>query len=110
MAIEQRRRGTLRDARAGAAGYGAPAGGGSVAGSIGDARASSALSGIAYGTGALGTPRSIVTAWMNSPGHRANILDSSYRETGLGAVAQVPASLSERQSGGIYTQDFGAHD
>jgi uncharacterized protein YkwD len=65
---------------------------------------------IAYGTGSLATPRSIVTAWMNSPGHRANILDASYRQTGLGALAKVPASLSHGQAGGIYTQDFGVHD
>jgi uncharacterized protein YkwD len=65
---------------------------------------------IAYGTGSLSTPRSIVTAWMNSPGHRANILDPSYRQTGLGALAQVPVSFSHRRAGGIYTQDFGVHD
>jgi uncharacterized protein YkwD len=65
---------------------------------------------IAYGTGSLGSPRSIVTAWMNSPGHRANILDASYRQTGLGALAEVPTSLAPGQPGGIYTQDFGVHD
>lgn len=29
-----------------------------------------------------------VTGWMNSPGHRANILQSEYRETGVGVWRQ----------------------
>jgi uncharacterized protein YkwD len=65
---------------------------------------------IALGTQTLSTPRSIVAAWMNSPGHRDNILEASYRQTGLGALAQVPASRSQGQAGGIYTQEFGIHD
>jgi uncharacterized protein YkwD len=35
---------------------------------------------IAYGY----TPTSVVTAWMNSSGHRANILSKVYRSTGVG--------------------------
>ncbi|HLL92175.1 MAG TPA: CAP domain-containing protein [Solirubrobacteraceae bacterium] len=62
---------------------------------------------IAWGTGALATPRAIVAAWMASPGHRANILDPHYRETGIGVSAHPPASLAHGQSGAIYTQDFG---
>ena len=30
------------------------------------------------------TPKEVVSAWMNSPGHRANILDSSYVYIGVG--------------------------
>lgn len=30
------------------------------------------------------TPQAVVTAWMNSPGHRANILNSSYTKIGVG--------------------------
>jgi uncharacterized protein YkwD len=63
---------------------------------------------IAWGTLWLATPQAIVTAWMESPGHRANILDSSYRETGVGVSPRPPASLAEGQAGAIYTQDFGA--
>ncbi len=44
---------------------------------------------------------------MASPGHRANILDPHYRETGIGVSAHPPASLAHEQSGAIYTQDFG---
>jgi uncharacterized protein YkwD len=62
---------------------------------------------IAWGTLYLATPRAIVAAWMASPGHRANILDARYRETGIGVSAHPPASLSHGQAGAIYTQDFG---
>ncbi len=62
---------------------------------------------IAWGTLWLSTPRAIVGAWMASAGHRANILDPRYRETGIGVSAQPPASLAHGQPGAIYTQDFG---
>lgn len=39
---------------------------------------------IAYG---YRTPQSVVDAWMNSSGHRANILHSSYTQIGVGYVA-----------------------
>ena len=62
---------------------------------------------IAWGTLWLATPQSIVNAWMASPGHRANILDAHYRETGIGVSPHAPASMSGGQAGGVYTQDFG---
>lgn len=62
---------------------------------------------IAWGTLSLATPKAIVEAWMASPGHRANILDASYHETGIGVAPSVPRSLGEDQPGGMYTQDFG---
>ena len=40
-----------------------------------------------------------VTAWMNSSGHRANILNSSYNYTGLAVV-------SSPRYGKIYVQMF----
>jgi uncharacterized protein YkwD len=58
---------------------------------------------IAWGTLWLGTPRTIVKAWMQSPGHRANILDGAYRYSGIG----IDPEVSEGQTGGMYTQDFG---
>jgi uncharacterized YkwD family protein/spore coat assembly protein SafA len=39
---------------------------------------------IAYGQR---TPEQVVEAWMNSPGHRANILHTSFSEIGVGYVA-----------------------
>ncbi len=62
---------------------------------------------IAWGTRGLATPRAIVAAWMASPGHRANILDPRYRETGIGISPHPPASKAHGQPGAIYTQDFG---
>lgn len=32
------------------------------------------------------TPEAVVTAWMNSPGHKANILSSNYSKIGVGYV------------------------
>ncbi len=40
-----------------------------------------------------------VTAWMNSSGHRANILNSSFNYTGIGVV-------SSSRYGKIYVQQF----
>ena len=40
-----------------------------------------------------------VTAWMNSPGHRANILNSSFNQTGIGVV-------TGSKYGKIYVQMF----
>ncbi len=62
---------------------------------------------IAWGTLSLATPRAIVAAWMSSAGHRANILDPHYRETGIGVSPHPPVSLAHGQPGAIYTQDFG---
>jgi len=39
---------------------------------------------IAYGTGSYGTVRSIMRAWLNSPGHRDNILGRGYSDFGVG--------------------------
>ena len=34
------------------------------------------------------TPQEVVNAWMNSSGHRANILNASYKRIGVGYVSQ----------------------
>ncbi|MEW2156417.1 CAP domain-containing protein [Streptomyces sp. NPDC007189] len=49
---------------------------------------------VAYG---YDTPEQVMTGWMNSPGHRANILNCSYKEIGVGLA----------QPGSYWTQDFG---
>jgi uncharacterized protein YkwD len=59
---------------------------------------------LAWGTGSLGTPRGAVQAWLDSPGHRANILRRTYRELGVGVVIGVPVSDA---AGATYTVDFG---
>jgi uncharacterized protein YkwD len=60
---------------------------------------------LAWGTGALATPGSIMQAWMNSPGHRENILNSSYREIGIGIVSGNPARADG--AGATYVTEFG---
>jgi uncharacterized protein YkwD len=62
---------------------------------------------IAWGTLSLATPKAIVAGWMASPGHRANILDAAFRDTGVGIAPHPLASLARGQAGAIYTQDFG---
>ena len=62
---------------------------------------------IAWGSGALATPRAIVNGWMHSPGHRANILHGSFRDIGIGIKLGAPgAGLS---GGATYVTDFGKH-
>jgi uncharacterized protein YkwD len=62
---------------------------------------------IAWGQGDLSTPQSIVTAWMNSPGHRANILNGDFRQIGLGLAVGSPVDATW---GATYTTDFGTLD
>ena len=53
---------------------------------------------VAYG---YTTADSVMSAWMNSPGHRANILNVHYRNLGVGcaySASHVP----------YWAQDFGA--
>jgi uncharacterized protein YkwD len=60
---------------------------------------------IAWGQGDLATPRNIVIAWMNSPGHRHNILTGEFDEIGIGIALGTPGDASW---GATYTTDFGA--
>jgi uncharacterized protein YkwD len=61
---------------------------------------------IAWGTGQLATPRQIMIGWMNSSGHRFNILQPRFRHVGIGVVRGNPA---HGRGGATYTTDFGAH-
>jgi uncharacterized protein YkwD len=63
---------------------------------------------IAWGEGSLSTPRSIVTAWMNSPGHRAVILGREFRDVGVGVTAGVPVDDGS-MPGATFVLDAGAH-
>ena len=62
---------------------------------------------IAWGSGSLATATQIHRSWMKSPGHRANILQRSFREIGIGIESGLPVRLSAAQSGATYTTDFG---
>lgn len=50
---------------------------------------------VAYG---YNTPESVMDGWMNSSGHRANILNCGFKEIGIGLA----------QPGHYWTQDFGS--
>jgi uncharacterized protein YkwD len=62
---------------------------------------------IAWGSGALATPRAIVNGWMHSPPHRANILHGQFKDIGIGIKLGAPGrGLS---GGTTYVTDFGRH-
>jgi uncharacterized protein YkwD len=46
------------------------------------------------------TPEAVMTGWMNSAGHKANILNCSFRDLGVGVAADAGGTL-------LWTQDFG---
>ncbi|MCS0638090.1 CAP domain-containing protein [Streptomyces sp. LP05-1] len=50
---------------------------------------------VAYG---YQTPESVMTGWMNSPGHKRNILNCAFKEIGVGLA----------QPGNYWTQNFAA--
>ena len=58
---------------------------------------------LAWGTGTLATPQSIVKSWMASPGHRRNILTGRYQELGVGIALGAPG----QPGGATYTTNFG---
>jgi uncharacterized protein YkwD len=60
---------------------------------------------LAWGTGSLATPRSIVNSWMNSQGHRENLLNGRYKELGQGIVIGNPGSTNG--AGATYAHAFG---
>jgi uncharacterized protein YkwD len=60
---------------------------------------------IAWGSGTLSSPVEIVSAWMDSPGHRANILQRGFREIGIGIARGTPNRSYE--DGATYATDFG---
>lgn len=60
---------------------------------------------LAWGSGDRGTPREIVRAWMDSPGHRQNMLSSRFREIGIGVLTRAPVSVGGPAA--TYTTTFG---
>jgi uncharacterized protein YkwD len=58
---------------------------------------------IAWGSGGYATPSSIVRGWLNSPGHRAILLDNRYRDLGIGIAIGAPSG----GGGATFTGDFG---
>lgn len=62
---------------------------------------------LAWGSGVLASPRAIVNGWMNSPGHRENILHGQYRDIGIGIKLGPPGN--NLAGGATYVTDFGRH-
>ena len=60
---------------------------------------------LAWAVGATATPRQLVAAWMQSPGHRRNVLEPEFRDIGIGVAAGVPGAGPD---GVTVTTDFGA--
>lgn len=59
---------------------------------------------IAYGSGSRGTPSRIMRAWMNSSGHRHNILNGKFHEIGIGTYK---GTYKTYKGVTMYTADFG---
>lgn len=75
------------------------------AGYLRGARAWAIGENLAWGSGSYATPLGTVRSWMNSPGHRANILRRDYRAIGIGIALGAPAA---RDAGAAtYTTHFG---
>jgi len=60
---------------------------------------------IAWGSGSLATPESIVDGWMHSAGHRANILNGAFTQIGIGIADGAPQD-GVRGKAGTYVNDF----
>jgi uncharacterized protein YkwD len=63
---------------------------------------------LAWGTLSLATPQAIVSAWIASPPHLANILEGGYRDTGIAIAPAVPTALADGVAGATYGQEFGS--
>jgi uncharacterized protein YkwD len=59
---------------------------------------------IAYGSDSRGEPESTMRRWMNSDGHRRNILDFEFRQIGIGTHTGDYRGLGVVS---MYTADFG---
>jgi uncharacterized protein YkwD len=59
---------------------------------------------VAYGSGSYGSASAIFDSWMNSSGHRANILNGGLLQIGIGAQVGTYQGYS---GVGMWTADFG---
>jgi uncharacterized protein YkwD len=58
---------------------------------------------IGWGSGSFASPKSMVRSWMESAGHRANILNPAVRDAGIGIALGSPRG----GDGVTYTLDLG---
>lgn len=59
---------------------------------------------LGYGTGELATPRAIVNGWLQSEGHRRNMLDRRFKQVGIGVTDGSPFGDDNAQT---FVADFG---
>ncbi len=62
---------------------------------------------LAWGSDDFATPSKIVRSWMNSPGHRRNILNRRFRQIGIGVAIGAPDDVRGRPAA-TYTTNFGS--
>ena len=62
---------------------------------------------LAWAQGVLSSPRNVMKAWMESTGHRRNILSGDYEEIGVGVVLGTPVP---GPAGATFTTDFGTRE
>jgi uncharacterized protein YkwD len=72
---------------------------------FGSGKACASAENIAWGTGRLGSVRSIFSGWMHSSGHRENIL-GPYDQIGIGLRV---GDLEGNSGAHVWTQDFASH-
>ncbi len=60
---------------------------------------------IAWGSGFYATPRAIMDAWLNSSGHRENMLNADYKEVGIGYAGDQ--TFQGYSGAALWSQEFG---
>lgn len=58
------------------------------------------------GSGIAASPKQLVVGWMNSPVHRANVLEKKWKAVGIGVTKGVPVPMSGPAA--TYTANFGS--
>jgi uncharacterized protein YkwD len=61
---------------------------------------------LAWGDPGVDTPQAVVNGWLNSAGHRANMLAPDYKDLGLAEALGAP--VSNKSGGTTVVADFGA--
>jgi uncharacterized protein YkwD len=62
---------------------------------------------IAWASGSAATPAHIVAEWMASPPHRAIMLSSRFRDTGIAVEPALPSVLGAGRRGAVWAVEFG---
>ena len=73
----------------------------------GDGRSWRAAEALGWGTGSLATPNALIDEWLDSAPHRRILLDSGFRELGVGIAAGEPRDEQSDLAGATYALDFG---